>query len=153
VDGSERGGPRLPRTRGRAPPREPARPNRRRVRALSPFAPPTRSRLPATGRANARWICHFASTTSMRNGCCQFWFEKQPKGRSPGGTRRSTCARAEASWWPRVWSVRANGHHNSHCAPTGAFILRAGVCQPLRLDRTIGHEPEARLAFGGKLLA
>ena len=38
-----------------------------------------RSRLPATGRAKARWICPFASSTSRRSGFCQCWFEKQPE--------------------------------------------------------------------------
>ena len=38
-----------------------------------------RSRLPATGRAKARWICPFASSTSTRSGFCQCWFEKQPE--------------------------------------------------------------------------
>jgi hypothetical protein len=62
-----------------------------------------------------------ASTTSMRNGYCQFWFEKQPEGRSPRGKRRSTCALTGASQPPRRWSVRANARRNSHCAPT--FVL------------------------------
>jgi hypothetical protein len=31
----------------------------------------------------ARSTHRFASSTSMRNGCCPFWFEKQPEGRSP----------------------------------------------------------------------
>ena len=44
-----------------------------------------RSRLHAAGRAKARWIHRFASTTSMRNNCCRFWFEKQPEVRSPEG--------------------------------------------------------------------
>jgi hypothetical protein len=41
-----------------------------------------RSHLPAGGRAKARWIHRFASTISIRNNCCRFWFEKQPEGRS-----------------------------------------------------------------------
>src|ERR1017187_9297503 len=37
---------------------------------------------PPAGRAKARWIHRFASTTSMRSGCCPCWFEKQPEGES-----------------------------------------------------------------------
>ena len=36
------------------------------------------------GRVKARWICRSSSTTSMRSGCCQCSFEKQPEGRSLG---------------------------------------------------------------------
>jgi len=56
--------------------------------------------------------------------------------------------------------LRAAAPGNSHCAPTECVALDvarsfcgAGVCRPMRLDRTIGHEPEARRAFGEKLLA
>jgi len=55
------------------------------------------SRPLAAGRLKVGWIHRSGSTTSMRNGCCQFWFEKQPEGCSPGGKRRSTCARTEPS--------------------------------------------------------
>jgi hypothetical protein len=56
-----------------------------------------RSRPRAAGRAKERWIHRFASSISMRSGCCRCWFEKQPEGRSPRGRIRSMCARTEAS--------------------------------------------------------
>jgi hypothetical protein len=120
---AQRGSPGLQGAGDRMAPGKPARVNRRRVRALSPLAPCTRSRLRAEGRAKARWTYRFASTISMRSGCCRFcWFTKQPRRAVTRGQRRSTCARADASWRAKRWSVRANAGRNSHCAPIRAAI-------------------------------
>jgi hypothetical protein len=78
---AQRGSPGLQGAGDRMAPGKPARVNRRRVRALSPLAPCTRSRPHAVGRAKARTTQRSASTISMWNGCCRFSFKKQPEGR------------------------------------------------------------------------
>src|ERR1035437_2657878 len=70
VDGSKRGGPRLPSAGDRTTPREPSRLNRRRVRSL-PLPNP---------------ILSFGAAAASA------WFEKQPEWRHPGGTSVDVCA-------------------------------------------------------------
>src|ERR1035437_143835 len=82
----------------RPPPRPPAARWGRGAMGIAGTFP--RSRLPAVGRAKARWICHFASTTSTRSGCCQCWLEKQPERAitelGEQSWAGSTCARRES---------------------------------------------------------
>jgi hypothetical protein len=81
-----------------------------------------RSRLPAAGRAKARWIHRFASSISTRSGCCPCWFEKHPEGRSrrprQGRWTETTCACRTEEQDAKSWFQRARTSRNSHCAPT-----------------------------------
>jgi hypothetical protein len=99
ADVSERGGPGLPGPGGRTAPGEPPRPNRRWVRSLPRPNPILPSGTDAAGSG---------SKSSLKGG---------------HGSRRRAFERADVCL-PRPkarakrWSLRANGHRNSHCAPT-----------------------------------
>jgi hypothetical protein len=99
VDGSERGGPRLPGSRGPKTAGEPSRPNRRQMRRLPRLNPILPSGTPAAGAGSKSSLR--ASHEDQRRALewvdlCPPTYEESPKR----------------------WTERAKASGNSHCTPT-----------------------------------
>ena len=113
------------------------------IRGIRHEMPPVRKRLQPTCRVKewsracekTRSIHRFSSSTSTRSGFCRCWFEKLPDGRSRRFSEsfqsglRCACSGGRAR--AKCWSVRANGHRNSHCGPTSSA---ASASEPARAE-------------------